>query len=77
MRGPAWVSQMTTTLGRAGRIVELDMSQQKNPLMMLEFYDSESLRLTRWCFIKLYAHLHHSLLISAKLMTYLASHPKN
>ena len=47
-RGPAWVSRMMSTLGRAGRIVEVDSSQREAPLMMLEFYDPESLHLTRW-----------------------------
>ena len=47
-RGPVWVSRMMSTLGRAGRIVEVDTSQREAPLMMLEFYDPESLRLTRW-----------------------------
>ncbi len=43
-----WVPHMMSTLGRAGRIVEIDRSQKDDPLLLLEFYDPESLRLSRW-----------------------------
>ena len=43
-----FVARMSSTLGRSGRIIEVDMSQIDRPLLQLEFYDSESLQLSRW-----------------------------
>ena len=43
-----FVPRMMSTLGRSGKVIEIDMSQIDQPLLLLEFYDPESLQLSQW-----------------------------